>query len=95
MRVEVEAGVEQRAVAAREHIHRPAQLDQQVAVLGEPRRERGRDVVGEPGDDRDAARQARVSRATSALIPPITWRGSRIGPSMPRSIPAAAQRSGA
>ena len=57
MRIEVEAGVEQRAVAAREHVDRAAELDEQVAVLGEPRREGRRDVVGEPGDDRDAHAQ--------------------------------------
>ncbi len=62
VRVEIEPCVEQRAVAAGQHVDRSAQLDEQVAVTREPGPEGRRDVVGQPCDDGDARAQAGARR---------------------------------
>ena len=71
MGVEVEAGVQQRVVAARQHVDRAAQLDEQVAVIGEPGGERGGDVVGHARDDGDPLCRP-VCSATTAVTAPMT-----------------------
>jgi len=66
MGIEVEALVEQRAVAAREDVDGSPELDEQVPVLGQARRECRRDVVGETGDDRDCW----VTELQEPVVPP-------------------------
>ena len=64
--VEVEAGVEQRAIAAREHVDGSAELDEQVAVARQAGGEGRGDVVGETRDHRDALAQAGPRRDVRA-----------------------------